>query len=242
MAHANSTDTGVSPGGSTSIDLHNQQQSVLNVSQGGVQNGGVEQRSNAISTPSFVHSSPAINTVDTKKSYDMDAVDVLIGVSSPQTGVWGDIKFEKKNRSIDKIKKTMICFNYFGMGHNKKKCKNPTHCHECKNEYIPVSEVCRNAWGYVKIGKGHKKYSNGNYNNGNYVDKDYINKNYNNRGNFRGNFRSYYRGGGTYNQYHNDDYGQNKGRDYKHENNVYKKSYGDHNHISMLNAAFEQQE
>ena len=190
MAETNSTDTGFLPEGSTSMGLHNQQQSRLNVSQGDVQNG-------------------------------------LIGVS-PQTGLslWDGIIFEQKGRLMSKNKENMVCFKCFGMGHNKKKCKNPTHCQACRNEYIPVSEVCRNAWGYVKIGKDHKKYSNGNYNNANYVDKDYINKNYNNRGNFRGNFRSYYRGGGTYNQYHN---------------NVYKKSYGDRNHISMLNAAFEQQ-
>src|SRR5215469_8056071 len=157
------------------------------------------------------------------------------------------------------------------MGHIKKECRNPPYCQACRDEHIPGSEVCRNAWRYGKIGKDHKEYSNGNYNNGNYDDKNYNNGNFNNyqiqadegntyqnyntnqdytgyqnqygnnRGNFRGNFRSYYRGGGTYNQYHNNDYRQNNGGDYRHENNVYKKSYGNRNHISTLNAAPGQQ-
>jgi len=177
----------------------------------------------------------------------------------------------QKGRSISKIKETMVCFNCFRMGHTKKECRNPTYCQACRDEHIPGSEVCGNAWRYEKIGKDHKKYSNGNYNYGNYNTKNYnngdfnnyqtqadkdntyqndnTNQNYtgyqnqygNNRGNFRGNFRSYYRGGGTYNQYHNNDYRQNNGGDYRHENNVYKKSYGNHNHISTLNAAPEQQ-
>src|SRR5215469_7268068 len=100
MADANSTDTGVSPGGSTSIGLHNQQQSVPNVSQGNVQDGGAGQQSNALPAPSFIHSNPAINTIYTKKSYNLDAVDVLIGVS-PQTGLWEGIKFEYWLRQLD---------------------------------------------------------------------------------------------------------------------------------------------
>ena len=128
------------------------------------------------------------------------------------------------------------------MRHDKKACSNSIYCQACRDEYIPGSRVCENTWRYVKIEKDHKKYSVGNFSNGNYDDKNYNNKNYNNRGNFRGNFRSYYRGGGTYNQYHKDDYRQNKGRDYKHENKVYTELYGNCNYISMLNAAFEQQE
>src|SRR5215469_15354092 len=93
MANTNGTDTGVSPDGSTNVGLHNQQQSVPNASQGDLQNGGAGQQSNAIPAPNFVHSNPAINTIYTKKSYNMDAVDVLIGVS-PQTGLWDGIKYE----------------------------------------------------------------------------------------------------------------------------------------------------
>src|SRR5215469_17304584 len=227
MTMEKSTDTVGSPDGSTNMGLHIQQQSVHNVRQGGVRDGGLGHGlEHVIPTHSSVHSSPAINIVDTKKSYNMDDVDVLIGISSPQTGLWGDINFEKKNNSIDKSKKSMIGFNYFGMGHNEKRCRNPIYVQACRNEYIPRSGVCRNTWSYVKIGKDHKKYSDGNYSNGNYDDKNYNNKNYNNRGNFRGNFRNYYKGGGTYNQYHKDDYGKKKGRDYRNKNKVYKELYG----------------
>src|SRR5215469_6703070 len=93
MTNTDSTDTGVSPDGSTNMGLLNQQQSIQNAGQGGLQNGGAGQQSNAIPTPSFVSTSPAINTIYTKKSYNMDAVDVLVGVS-PITGLWEGIKFE----------------------------------------------------------------------------------------------------------------------------------------------------
>src|SRR5215469_16655600 len=172
MTMEKSTDTVGSPDGSTNMGLHNQQQSVHNVRQGGVRDGGLGHGlEHVIPTHSSVHSNPDINTVDTKRSYSMDVVDGLIGVSSPQTRLWGGINFEKKNSSIDKSKKTMISFNYIGMGHNEMRCRNPICDQACRNEYIPGSGVCRDTWRYVKIGKGHKEYSDRNYSNGNYDDK-----------------------------------------------------------------------
>src|SRR5215469_15104140 len=135
MTETNSTDTGFLPEGSTNMGLHKQLQSVHNVRQGVVRDGGLGHGlEHVIPTHSFVHSNPDINTVDTKRSYSMDVVDGLIGVSSPQTRLWGGINFEKKNNSVDKSKKSMIGFNYFGMGHNEKRCRNPIYVQACRNE------------------------------------------------------------------------------------------------------------
>ena len=100
MTNTDNTTTGSSPNGGTNMGSTSQQQSVPNTNQGNLQNGGAQQQSNAMQAGSFIHTGPAINTIYTKKSYNLDAVDILIGVSS-QTGEWQGIKFEYWLRQLN---------------------------------------------------------------------------------------------------------------------------------------------
>ena len=93
MTNTDDINTGSSPNSSTNMGLNSQQQSAPTANQGNLQNGGAQQHSNALQAGAFQHTSPTINTIHTKKSYNLDAVEILIGVS-PQTGLWEGIKFE----------------------------------------------------------------------------------------------------------------------------------------------------
>src|SRR5215469_11761986 len=100
MTNTDDINTGSSTDSSTNTGLTSQQQSAPTANQGNLQNAGAQQQSNALQTGGFQHTNPTINTIYTKKSYNLDDVDVLIGVST-QTGLWEGIKFEYWLRQLN---------------------------------------------------------------------------------------------------------------------------------------------
>src|SRR5215469_11764769 len=93
MTNIDDINTGSSPNSSTNMGLTSIGQFAPTANQGNLQNGGAQQQSNALQAAGFQDTRPAINTIYTKKSYNLDAVEVLVGVST-QTGQWEGIKYE----------------------------------------------------------------------------------------------------------------------------------------------------
>src|SRR5215469_392970 len=93
MTNDGDIDTGSSPNQGTNIVPTSTGQSAPSANQGDFQNGGGQQQANMSQAAGFQDVRPAINTIYTKKSYNLDAVEVLVGVST-QTGQWEGIKYE----------------------------------------------------------------------------------------------------------------------------------------------------
>src|SRR5215469_939878 len=93
MAYNDDINTGSSPNKGTNMPLTSAGQFAPSANQSVLQNNGAQQHVNNSQNAAFQVASPAINTIYTKKSYNMDAVDVLVGVSS-QTRQWIGIKYE----------------------------------------------------------------------------------------------------------------------------------------------------
>src|SRR5215469_470950 len=93
MVNNSDKNTGSSPNESTNMHLTGTLQSAPTPNQGDSQNSGEQQRMNDSQNVVLQNARPIINTIYTKKSYNMDAVDVLVDVSS-ETGQWVGIKYE----------------------------------------------------------------------------------------------------------------------------------------------------
>src|SRR5215469_2441053 len=93
MVNNSDKNTGSSPNGSTNMHLTNAWPSAPKANQSDSQNSGAQQHVNDSQNAVLQNARPIINTIYTKKSYNMDAVDVLVGVSS-ETGQWVGIKYE----------------------------------------------------------------------------------------------------------------------------------------------------
>ena len=86
MANNGDINTGSSPNESTNMPLTSTGQSAPNANQSDFQNNGAQQHVNDSQNVVSQNARPAINTIYTKKSYNLDAVDILVGVSS-ETGL-----------------------------------------------------------------------------------------------------------------------------------------------------------
>src|SRR5215469_11381923 len=93
MVNNSDKNTGSSPNESTNMHLTGTLQSAPTPNQGDSQNSGEQQRMNDSQNVVLQDARPAINTIYTKKSYNMDAVDMLVGVST-ETGRWVGITYE----------------------------------------------------------------------------------------------------------------------------------------------------
>src|SRR5215469_5508165 len=93
MVNNSDINTGFSPNESTNMPLTGTGQSAPSANQSDLQNNGGHQQVNDAQNAVLRLARPTINTIYTKKSYNMDAVDVLVGVSS-ETGQWVGIKYE----------------------------------------------------------------------------------------------------------------------------------------------------
>src|SRR5215469_12115934 len=92
-ANNDDIDTGSSPNQSTSMPPSSTGQSAPSANQNGLQNNGVQQHVNGSQNTDSQDARPVINTIYTKKSYNLDAVDALVGVST-ETGRLQGIKYE----------------------------------------------------------------------------------------------------------------------------------------------------
>src|SRR5215469_13647281 len=93
MANNGDIDTGSSANQSTNMPPSSTGQSAPSANQSDLQNNGGQQHVNGSQNAVSHDARPAINTIYTKKSYNLDAVDILVGVST-ETGSWVGIRYE----------------------------------------------------------------------------------------------------------------------------------------------------
>src|SRR5215469_15931334 len=93
MVNNSVKNVGSSPNESTNMPPTDAGPPVPGTSQSNLQNDGRQQHMGSSQNANLQINGPAINTIYTKKSYNLDAVDMLVGISS-ETGQWTGIKYE----------------------------------------------------------------------------------------------------------------------------------------------------